>query len=161
MYGPFVNRNHMASWLVMALPFASTRLLRAVADDRSAAQLAAAVRPVLDRAAASGNRATVLGVAAYPPSLPFYLNTTVDVATADAGELTSNYIAAFQDRYRGMPNSPLHRPEFWKLAAARCAAPTVFVVASGNRAARNDLAALPLLSDDNRYVAYGPCEGAR
>jgi len=146
---------------VMALPFASTRLLRAVADDRSAAQLAAAVRPVLDRAAASGNRATVLGVAAYPPSLPFYLNTTVDVATADAGELTSNYIAAFQDRYRGMPNSPLHPPEFWKIAAARCAAPTVFVVASGNRAARNDLAALPLLSDDNRYVAYGPCEGAR
>jgi len=146
---------------VMALPFASAGVLRAVGDDRSAARLASAVRPVLDRAAASGNRATVLGVAAYPPSLPFYLNATIDVATADAGELTSNYIAAFQDRYRSMPSSPLHAPEFWRTAAAQCAAPTVFVVGSGNAAVRKDLAALPLLIDDGRYAAYGPCGPVR
>jgi len=33
----------------------------------------------------------------------------------------------------------------------------VFVIRSGNREVRDRLAALPLLLDDGRYVAYGPC----
>src|SRR5207244_7067247 len=31
VYGPFVNRNHMASWLVMALPFAAGYLVARIA----------------------------------------------------------------------------------------------------------------------------------
>jgi hypothetical protein len=33
----------------------------------------------------------------------------------------------------------------------------VFVIRAGNRTARLALAALPLLADDGRYAAYGPC----
>ena len=104
-----------------------------------------------------GNSGRVLGVAAYPPSLPFYLNRTITVATAGAGELTSNYIAAYQDRYRAIPDSPLQPPGSWKTVLAQCAAPTVFLTRSDNREARDGLAALALLADDGHYVAYGPC----
>ncbi|PYO61282.1 MAG: hypothetical protein DMD28_10365 [Gemmatimonadetes bacterium] len=136
---------------VLLLPFAGATVLRTVGDDRSAARLAAAIQPVL------GNSGRVLGVAAYPPSLPFYLNRTVTVATAGAGELTSNYIAAYQDRYRAIPDSPLQPPDSWRTVLTHCDAPTVFVARSDYREARDGLATLPLLLDDGHYAAYGPC----
>jgi 4-amino-4-deoxy-L-arabinose transferase-like glycosyltransferase len=138
--------------VVISLPFGTGALLRAVGDDRSAARLAAAIRPLVDSAGA-----TVLGVAAYPPSLPFYLGTTIAVATAGAEELTSNYLVAYADRYRALPDSPLKPADSWKAILERCLVPTVFVTRAGNRGARAALAVLPLVADDGRYVAYGPC----
>ena len=142
--------------VVIALPFNTRRLMSAVGDDRSAARLAAAIQPALAQGG-GGNQASVLGVAAYPPSLPFYLRSAITVATADAGELTSNYIAAYQERYRAIPDSPLRPADAWKTVLAQCPTPTVFVARSDNREARDMLAVLPLLVDDGHYVAYGPC----
>ena len=137
--------------VVMAIPFAAAPLMAAVGDDRSAATLSAAIR------AAIGNGGQVLGIAAYPPSLPFYLGSTIAVATGRAEELTSNYIARYRDRLRALPDSPLRPANSWLEVLGACPGPTVFVTQAGNWAVRAALAALPLLVDDGRYAAYGPC----
>lgn len=131
----------------LALPFASGPLLRAVGDDRSAYTLATLIP----------DRASVVAVAAYPPSLPFYLRRPVLLATPHARELTSNYIADYADHYRTVPGSPLLPAEAWRERLARCADPTVFVTRAGDRDTRAALEHLPLLFADGHYAAYGPC----
>jgi 4-amino-4-deoxy-L-arabinose transferase-like glycosyltransferase len=145
--------------VVIALPFASGHLLAAVGEDRSAATLARATGTALARVSGGGQGpGAVLGILAYPPSLPFYLGRTVAVATSTGEELTSNYITDFQERYRGVTNSPLLPLGSWREALARCPVPTVFVTTAANRDARAVLAAaLPLLAADGHYTAYGPC----
>ncbi len=134
---------------VVAIPFVSGRLLRAVGEDRSAAALAAAV----------GARSEVIGIAAYPPSLPFYLRHHVYLASATAREFTSTFIADHAERYRDQPGTPLLAPFAWRSTLERCPEPTVFVTRAGDRDARGALAAggVPLLYEDGRYAAYGPC----
>lgn len=133
--------------VTLALPFASGPLLRAVGEDRSAHALATAIP----------GRAAVVAIAAYPPSLPFYLRRQIFVATAHARELTSNYIADYADHYRAVPASPLLPADAWRDRLARCSDPTVFVARAGDRGARAALAQLPLLFADGHYAAYGPC----
>jgi 4-amino-4-deoxy-L-arabinose transferase-like glycosyltransferase len=139
--------------VVMAVPFATAPLMAAVGDDRSAATLSAAIRAAVGKVGAG----QVLGVAAYPPSLPFYLRSTIAVATAGAEELTSNYIARYHDQLRTLPDSPLRPADSWLEVLGSCPAPTVFVARADNLAARAALVALPLLADDGRYTVYGPC----
>lgn len=135
--------------VVMTIPVAGARLLEAVGDDRSAATLARVIQGAGDGA--------VLGIAAYPPSLPFYLRRTVDVATATGRELTSNFIADYADRFRALPGSPLQPADAWRDGVRRCAA-TVFVTRTGDAATRAALdSVLPLLAVQGRYAAYGPC----
>jgi len=147
--------------VVMAVPLASGRLLAAVGDDRSSAALARATAAALGEASRSGAASAVLGILAYPPSLAFYLGRPVAVATTTGAELTSNYIADYQDRYRDVPGSPLLPEGYWREALAHCPIPTVFVTTAANREARAELAALPLVADDGRYAAYGPCQPPR
>ena len=144
--------------VVIAIPFVSPRLLAAVGEDRSSAALAGAAAAALGRGGGGG---AVLGVHAYPPSLPFYLGRPVAVATATAAELTSNYVADYHERYRTVPGSPLLPDGSWRDVLARCPVPTVFVTTAGDRDARTTLAAaLPLLAADGHYAAYGPCRSA-
>jgi 4-amino-4-deoxy-L-arabinose transferase-like glycosyltransferase len=133
--------------VVLVLPIAIAALLRAVGDDRSAYALATAVR----------DRGNIVAVAAYPPSLPFYLGRPVPVATAHARELTSNFIADYADQYRAVPGSPLLAADAWRDRLARCPEPTVFVTRAGDRDTRAALSPLPLLFADGHYAAYGPC----
>jgi len=135
--------------VVLVLPLVGADLLRAVGDDRSAATLANAVR----------GRA-VLAVSAYPPSLPFYLQRQVPVATAHGRELTSNFIADYVDEYRAVPGSPLLPADAWRSVLAECREPTVFVTRPVDRHVRDALADLPMLFQGGRYVAYGPCTPA-
>jgi len=136
--------------VVLVLPFVTAPVLRAVGTDRSAASLARAVQ----------HRGAVLAVRAYPPSLPFYLQHQVPVATAHGRELTSNYIADYVDKYRRTPGSPLLPADAWRGILADCVVPTVFVVRAVDRDVRETLSTLPTLFDDGRYVAYGPCNAA-
>ncbi len=132
---------------VIALPLVTSPLLRAVGDDRSAAALADSVR----------GKGDVLAIAAYPPSLPFYLQSQIQVATTNARELTSNFIADYADTYRAVPGSPLLPPDAWRARLATCPEPTVFVTRAGDEQTRAALAPLPLLFVDGHYAAYGPC----
>ncbi len=143
--------------VVMAIPFLSGRLLAAVGEDRSSAAVAGATAAALARSGSSDPGA-VLGVRAYPPSLPFYLGRPIAVATETGAELTSNYIADNVARLRDVPGSPLLPAGYWREALARCPIPTVFLTTAANRDARATLgAALPLLAADGHYAAYGPC----
>jgi len=99
----------------------------------------------------------VLAVAAYPPSLPFYLQTQIQVSTTNARELTSNFIADYADTYRAVPGSPLLAADAWRARLATCPEPTVFVTRAGDEQTRSALVSLPLLFLDGHYAAYGPC----
>jgi len=136
---------------VLAIPFAGARLLAAVGDDRSSAPIVQATMAAL---AGGGD---VLGVAAYPPSLPFYMGRTVPVATATGRELTSNYIADYADKYRQTPGSPLLSPDAWRDRLTTCTTHTVFIARPVDRDVIATLAVLPKLYDNGRYAAYGPC----
>ena len=134
--------------------------MTAVGDDRSAGAIANATAVALRASGGSGGGGggAVLGVLAYPPSLPFYLRRIIPVATITGAELTSNYIADNLERLRALPGSSLLPEASWREALARCATPTVFVTSAGNRESRAALgAALPLLIADDHYAAYGPC----
>jgi 4-amino-4-deoxy-L-arabinose transferase-like glycosyltransferase len=138
--------------VVMTIPLVSGPLLAAVGDDRSAATLAQVIR----NTQVAGTR--VLGISAFPPSLPFYLREMVDVATPTGRELTSNFIADYVEHFRAVPGSPLKPADYWREVLARCPEPTVFVTRTGDAATRAVLdSTLTLLAVEGRYAAYGPC----
>lgn len=143
--------------VVTAMPIVSSRLLEAVGEDRSASTLARVIQNV--RPTVEGvEDVEVVGVLAFPTSLPFYLRRTIPVATATARELTSNFIADYQEKYRAVPNSPIKPPDYWRQRLAECRTPTVFVMRANDanlRATFDPL--LPLLAVEGRYAAYGPC----
>ena len=136
--------------VVMTIPIVSGQLLAAVGEDRSAATLAGVIQ--------NTGAGEVLGVSAFPPSLPFYLRQTMPVATATGRELTSNFIADYHEQFRALPGSPLKPAGYWRERLARCLVPTVFVTRTGDAPARTELeAVVPLLAVEGRYAAYGPC----
>jgi len=137
--------------VVMTIPIVSGPLLAAVGEDRSAAGLARITQST------EPSTSEVLGVSAFPPSLPFYLRHPVPIATATGRELTSNFIADYYDRFRSIPGSPLKPPDSWRERLAHCSVPTVFVTRTGDALARAELERLPLLAVEGRYAAYGPC----
>jgi 4-amino-4-deoxy-L-arabinose transferase-like glycosyltransferase len=132
---------------VALIPFAGGGLLRAVAEDRSAFALAAAVR----------DKGVVVGVGAYPPSLPFYLRQRVRVAAETGRELTSTFIADYIKRFRDQDGSPLLAPGAWAALRDACAEPTIFVFRADDRERRATMRRLPMLYENGRYAAYGPC----
>jgi hypothetical protein len=135
---------------VIMIPIVSGRLLDAIGDDRSSRTLARVIQ--------NAGAVDVVGVAAYPPSLPFYLRRTFPVATPAGRELTSNFIADHYEKYRAVPESPLKPVDYWRERLRACTTPTAFVTRSGDRPARAALdSVVPLLAVEERYVAYGPC----
>ena len=132
---------------VASIPFAGAPLLDAVGEDRSAFALAAALR----------DKGVVVGVGAYPPSLPFYLRRPMYVATETGRELTSTFIADYVERLRFQEGSPLLSGAVWAALRDTCAQPTVFVFRANDRDRRAAMTDLPLLYEDGRYAAYGPC----
>ncbi|MBW8840024.1 MAG: hypothetical protein JF602_09265, partial [Gemmatimonadetes bacterium] len=138
--------------VVITVPLVSSRLLVAVGEDRSAATLASVIHN------AAGASAEVVGVAAFPTSLPFYLRRVVPVATAHGRELTSNYIADHYQQFLALPGSPLEPPDAWRERLAHCRQPAVFVAKAGDARIRAALEShLPLLAVEGQYAAYGPC----
>jgi hypothetical protein len=161
---------------VVAAPFLLLPALEQIGRQRSAKELAAAVAPRLgapwarsadapgavQTPAADAAGAEVVGVGAYPPSLAFYLGRTILLATADGDELRSNYLLRHHDKWARAAGTTLRPADWWRGALAGCDRPRVFVVPSRDGAARAALAArAPLLHDDGRHAAYGPCAPAR
>jgi hypothetical protein len=138
--------------VVMAMPIVSGRLLDAVGEDRSAATLARVIQNT------SSSETEVVGVAAFPTSLPFYLRHPIPVATATGRELTSNFIADYHEQFRRLPGSPLKPADYWRERLASCTTPAVFVTRANDARLRAELDPLvPLLAVEGRYAAYGPC----
>jgi hypothetical protein len=141
-----------------AMPALTLPLLDEIGRHRSSR---AAVEAILPRLTAG---AEVVGVRAFPPSLPFYLRRTVLVASPRGRELTSNYVIAyFQKWLTADPRlTPLRSFPWWRTALAACDHPLIFVAWADDAEARAGLAAtgLPLIVVNDRMAAYGPCRPA-
>jgi 4-amino-4-deoxy-L-arabinose transferase-like glycosyltransferase len=140
---------------VLAMPACVVPLLDEIGANRSARAAAAAIAP---RLPAGGE---VVGVRAFPPSLPFYLQHTVLVASPRGRELTSNYVIAyFQKWLTADPGqTPLRPFAWWRTALAACDRPRIFVAWADDADARTTLAAagLPRIFANDRMAAFGPC----
>jgi len=137
---------------VIAMPIVSSRLLDAVGEDRSAATLASVIQNT------GPSNTEVIGVSAFPTSLPFYLRHPIPVATATGRELTSNFIADYHKQLRAVPGSPLKPLDYWRERVTTCLTPTVLVARANDYRIRVMLdSLLPLLAVEGRYAAYGPC----
>ena len=139
---------------VMAMPIVSGQLLTAVGEDRSSATIAR----VIQNARPMGAELEVVGVAAFPTSLPFYLRHQVLLASATARELTSNFVIDYQEQFRQGSTSPLKPAEYWRGRVRQCRTPVVFVARANDAPVRAQLdSVLPLLAVEGKYAAYGPC----
>jgi len=139
---------------VIAMPIVSGQLLSAVGEDRSSA----AIARVIQNARPMGAETEVVGVAAFPTSLPFYLRHHVLLATANARELTSNFVIDYQEQFRRDSTSPLRPADYWRGRVRDCRTPAVFVARANDVPVRAQLdSVLPLLAVEGKYAAYGPC----
>jgi 4-amino-4-deoxy-L-arabinose transferase-like glycosyltransferase len=137
---------------VSSIPVVSLDLMRAIGEDRSTRSLAQAIDGAI------GSNGNVMGVAAFPPSLPFYLRRTISVSTSDGTELTSNFVIRHLEQMRAWPGSPLRDAAWWREAVSQCHQPTVFIALTGDTGVTTLLKAqLPLLAVTRKYAAYGPC----
>lgn len=136
-----------------ALPLLFVPVLATMGDAFSARDLAVAVAPYLTPGM------EVVGVRAFPTSLPFYLGRTLLVVGPRGRELTSNYIVDSYPKWLQAPGTPLRPLEWWQGALAACGHPMLFVVHREDRENRAVLAGagLPLRYTDNDFAAYGPC----
>ena len=139
---------------VMTMPIVSGQLLAAVGEDRSSATIAR----VIQNARPMGAEMEVVGVAAFPTSLPFYLRHQVLLASATAYELTSNFVIDYQEQFRRDSTSPLRPADYWRGRVRDCRTPAVFVARANDARVRAQLdSVLPLLAVEGKYAAYGPC----
>ncbi len=136
---------------VAAIPVSSTALMDAIGRERSAMEIAHVIRT------AAPDHVLVVGVQAFPLSLPFYLQKTILLSTEDGSELTSNYIARHFDTLAH--DSPhMLGTDWWREMLLACVQPAVFVVGSDDTNSRSILGTvLELLVDTGKYAAYGPC----
>ena len=135
---------------IVTIPLVSRTIMDEIGSERSAANIAKALGPRLSP------DVQVIGVHAFPPSLPFYLQRPLILSTDDGSELTSNYIVRHLDHWTD--SSVLRGPDWWREALIRCTQPRVFVVKSNDDDARQFLAQqLDLVIDTGKYAVYGPC----
>ncbi len=139
------------SFPVLLIPFVSQSLMDSIGRERSALDIARALEPHLTAST------QVVGVGAYPLSLPFYLRRTLVVSTRDGREFTSNYIVRHLDDLAG-GTTTLQPDDWWPEAMVNCDRPRIFVFRSENHDARRFAGEqLNLLVDTGKYAAYGPC----
>ncbi|HQR24850.1 MAG TPA: hypothetical protein PK163_08700, partial [Steroidobacteraceae bacterium] len=134
--------------------FASGPLLKEAADDGSAREFATIIT---QRVAGHPH---VIGVRAFPTSLPFYLRGPVQLSSTSGIESTSNYVHAKFDELLAAPGSTLHDADWWRHELEDCRQQTFFVVQLINSTAADRLtkAGLPLAATSRRYALYGPCQ---
>lgn len=137
---------------VLVIPLLSGDLMRAIGRERSAIGLAQAI----DRAGLSA--VEIVGIQAFPLSLPFYARRPITLSTDRAEELTSNYVTRHPEIFR---RAGILRPaDWWRQALTECTRPRLFVARSTDREVREVLdGGLPLIAETRKYAIYGPCGG--
>jgi 4-amino-4-deoxy-L-arabinose transferase-like glycosyltransferase len=136
----------------VALLVGTQPMLDEVGKHRSARALANAIKDV------APDGARVIGVSAFMPSLPYYMQRPTEMATHGANGIPSNYIDEYAEALAERPGSTLHPPTWWQQELETCSEPTVFLVKNGNEPEQGVLASrLPLIATAPRYSVYGPC----
>ncbi len=138
---------------VSVIPLASTRLMSAIGDDRSNANIAQVMNRVIT------DETEIIAIETFPLSLPFYLDRLVTLSTTTGAELTSNYLFRTLDDWRNIQGTTLRPPGWWRERVAVCDRPRLFVVKSHDQDTRQLLeTALPLLTVNRKVAVYGPCD---
>ncbi|MEO8379342.1 MAG: glycosyltransferase family 39 protein [Acidobacteriota bacterium] len=139
---------------VVALPAVSDPLLQAVAERRSTKSFVAQLEPHLTPAT------EVIGVEAFAGSMAFYLERPITVVTADASELTSNYLIRRYERYTTNPASPLKPLPYFERSLATDT-PRVYVLRVGDtkRRALLESRGWRVVASGARFVGYGRVGG--
>lgn len=135
---------------MLVLPLAADPLLEALGERRSARSFVAEMRPHLTP------RTSVIGVEAFTGSLAFYLERPITVVTADAGELTSNYLIRRYEKYTTNPASPLKPLPYFE-QSLQSAEPRIYVLRNkdARRRALLESRGWRVVADGTHLVAYG------
>lgn len=157
--GAFAKRREFAivalSLPVLAIPLATTPLLKALGERRSTksfiAQLAPYVTPHVH----------LVGVEAFTGTMPFYLQRPIVVASDDGEEFTSNYIIRHYRQFSAAPASPLKPMSWFRQTIDGCCTVRLYIVRNNDRASRamfEGRGILPIATSAH-YVAYAPRVG--
>lgn len=143
---------------LMLLPAVTAPLMIDLARARSGKDLAGTLGPHLTP------ETTIVGIATFSPSLSFYLGRPIHLSDADGEPLRSNYILRHSEMWMGetwmgRAASTLHPPGWWQEALSSCSRPFIFLLKKRYRDERLllEAAGLPLLFEDQTFVAMGPC----
>jgi 4-amino-4-deoxy-L-arabinose transferase-like glycosyltransferase len=139
----------------LTLPITLRSAMKQVAADHSTRDFAAALNRKVTP------RAPIILVQVYRPSLSFYLQRPVLIATADARELTSNYVRLRSRQWIDAPGSPL-RSLAWFARARKSLSPESVVVTKTRithdwRLAEDQFR---LISISGSLAAFGPARRA-
>jgi 4-amino-4-deoxy-L-arabinose transferase-like glycosyltransferase len=134
---------------VLVLPTAANPLLQGISERRSAKAMVAELRPYLTP------QTQIIGVEAFTGSMAFYLQRPITVVTADATELTSNYLMRRYDKYTTDPQSPLKPLPYFERSLASTA-PRIYIVRKKDARWRTMLEARGwhAVADSAHHVAY-------
>lgn len=137
---------------LVALPAVTAPLLHAVAKERSARALVAAIEPHL------ASDTAVVGIETFTPSLAFYLRRPIRVSTATGEPLGSNYVLGNFEALIATGSPSLCPAGCWWDELRRCARPTIFLLEPQySEVATLSAAGLPILFENSKLVAMGPC----
>lgn len=138
---------------LVVLPLVTAPLEAAVAGSRSTKALAAALRPHV------GPHTRIVGIETFSPSLTFYLGRPVDLSAASGQPLGSNYLLRSYAAMAKSGETTLHEAGWWYQSLRSCPQPLIFLFENRYGAERHTLAAagLPVLYEDGRLTAMGPC----
>jgi 4-amino-4-deoxy-L-arabinose transferase-like glycosyltransferase len=128
-------------------------LVAAVADSRSGSAMASALRPHLT------SDTVIVGIDTFVPSLNFYLQRSIRLSSSNGEPLRSNYVLQDYDVLAASNPAVLRPGGWWDEALRSCSEPMIFLVRHECRRERMLLraAGLPLLYQDGKVVAMGPC----
>lgn len=152
------SRHRRLALVALSLPLimfisVTSPLLAAIASSRSSQALAASLRPHF-------RPDTVLvGVDTFVPSLTFYVERPIRLSTSTGDALRSNYVLHAYDTL-ARTSSTLRPDGWWEAAARSCSEPLIFLLKPKDQKGRAVLrtAGLPLLYEDRKVVAMGPCQ---
>jgi 4-amino-4-deoxy-L-arabinose transferase-like glycosyltransferase len=135
---------------VIVLPTAADSLMHAIGERRSTKSF------VMELQAHLTPSTEVIGVEAFTGSLIFYMRRPMTVVTADASELTSNYLVRRYERYTTNPASPLKPLPYFEQSLASTA-PRVYVLRMKDAPRRRVLESRGWrpVADGTHLIAYG------
>lgn len=134
---------------VLVLPAAANPLLHGISERRSAKAMVSELRPYLRP------ETQIIGVEAFTGSMAFYLRRPITVVTADATELTSNYLMRRYDKYTTDPASPLKPLPYFERSLLSTG-PRVYIVRKKDARWRTILETRGwrAVADSTHHVAY-------
>lgn len=155
----FTKRRDLAiiglSLPMIAIPVATTPLMKSISERRSAKSFIARIAPYVSP------HVKVVGVEAFTGSMSFYLRQPMVLASDDGGELTSNYVIRHYPQFSAAPASPLKPVSWFAQTIDGCCAVRLYIVRDKDARIRQMLESrnARIIATGAHFVAYEPRTG--